>query len=319
MIRLRDILQELDIGDKLWADEELKTVPYVISPGFRAFIKRLYEPNWEPNTDDENEILTQLMRYYHAEGSADMNGSSLGKVFSELLPLKSKFPEILDPTKYSKLKSAGTIDSSIPKAYAKHVWRGATTRQSSLKSLLPNSTWEMSNEMPGYIRIDRPNIKYTSRNNFGFSSFSFDIKTALDFKGRFDREYISTIYGIEVNNPKLLINPDVKLSPYAEHETFYIGKSIKPDVIFISDDRLRAKIYFDFLAYNEQNGIYPQSWEAATMLKTYYDDIWKHAPNIRLDDYPADGWVEAPDLPSKYSEKDSVRIGTILFNMWHGE
>ena len=88
-MKLEDIYEKLNVGDKLWADEGGVAS---LAKRWKGFIDKLYAPDYEPNTDDEEKVLELLMNYFRTNKSGE-----LGAYLKDLLPLKSKFPQILDP------------------------------------------------------------------------------------------------------------------------------------------------------------------------------------------------------------------------------
>jgi hypothetical protein len=85
----KNIQERLDVGDKLFADEGGVAS---LAKRWKGFIDKLYAPDYEPNTEDEEKVLAALMGYFQTNKSGD-----LGAYLKDLLPLKSKFPKILDP------------------------------------------------------------------------------------------------------------------------------------------------------------------------------------------------------------------------------
>ena len=63
----RDIQERLDVGDKLWADEGGVAV---LLKRWKGFIEKLYAPDYEPNTEDEEKVLGLLMNYFRTNKSS---------------------------------------------------------------------------------------------------------------------------------------------------------------------------------------------------------------------------------------------------------
>jgi tRNA A22 N-methylase len=55
----RDIQERLDVGNKLFADNEVE-----IKQDFQKFIEKVYAPDFEPNTEDENELINTLKELF---------------------------------------------------------------------------------------------------------------------------------------------------------------------------------------------------------------------------------------------------------------
>ena len=59
-MKLKRLLKEFEIGDKLFADIGNNAGPHA---AWKDLIKRLYAPDYEPNTEDEDKLLTLLSAY----------------------------------------------------------------------------------------------------------------------------------------------------------------------------------------------------------------------------------------------------------------
>jgi len=254
----KNIREKLNVGDKLWADEE-------------GFVSYVYAPDYEPDTEDEKKVIKALQDYFYKNTGA----KDLGVFLKDLLPLKSKFPKLLDP-RYSDESSHGT-GKPWDSEYEGYAWRGATMKLSELQRLIPQSNLigQVNAKDPKRIRldgisIDNPNLVYTSRGGYGFTSFSLDSYTASHFQGQFDNDRVSVVYGIKLSNPNLIMNPDVSniLSTYAEHETLYVGNKIKPDVIIVTDQRIFDQFKSDALQAGTENPLaYYDGWKREVQLK----------------------------------------------------
>jgi hypothetical protein len=98
MIKLTDILEELEIGKVLFGDPDWMNRP-----------NRWKDLNisYEPNTDDEKHLIQLLKRWIMEPHKA--KDPELGQKLKELLPLKSKFPRVLDPSKGRKIYDGTTL------------------------------------------------------------------------------------------------------------------------------------------------------------------------------------------------------------------
>ena len=254
----KNIREKLNVGDKLWADKE-------------GFVSYVYAPDYEPDTEDEKKVIKALQDYFYKNTGA----KDLGAFLKDLLPLKSKFPKLLDP-RYSDESSHGT-GKPWDNEYEGYAWRGATMKLSELQRLIPQSNLigQVNAKDPKKIRIDGfaiddPNYVYKSRGSYGFTSFSLDSYVADNFKGQFDDDRVSVVYGIKLSNPNLIMNPDVSniLSTYAEHETLYVGNKIKPDVIIVTDQRIFDQFKSDALQAGTENPLaYYDGWKREVQLK----------------------------------------------------
>jgi len=241
----KNIYETLNVGDKLWADEDPKSPDLDVD--FIRYLKKLYAPDFEPNTKDEDELLRVLQDYFYANTGA----KDLGKLLKGLVPLKSKFPRLLDPAQSKDVGGSGKPWQSEYEGYA---WRGATMPLKDLQRLIPQSrlVGQANEKDPKRIRIDGfaiddPNFVYKSRGDYGFTSFSLDAYTADNFKGQFEDDRVSVVYGVKLTDPNLIMNPDVSnlLSKYKEYETLYVGDKVKPDVIMVTDRRIKGQFQDD--------------------------------------------------------------------------
>ena len=126
----RDIQERLDVGDKLWADEGGVAV---LLKRWKGFIEKLYAPDYEPNTEDEEKVLGLLMNYFRTNKS-----SGLEIYLKDLLPLKSKFPQILDPRAQDYIPTSSEETEWVSNG-GDYVWRGATMSLDQAKKLIRNA------------------------------------------------------------------------------------------------------------------------------------------------------------------------------------
>ena len=264
----KDIYESLNIGDKLWADQLFKGLQ--LDDQFISFLNKLYAPDFEPNTKDEDELLKALAEYFYQNTGA----KDLGKLLKGLVPLKSKFPRLLDP---AQSKDVGGSGKPWQTGYEGYAWRGATMPLKDLQRLIPQSNLiaQANEKDPRKIRIDgasidNPNFIYKSRGGYGFTSFSLDAYTADNFKGQFDDDRVSVVYGVKLTDPNLIMNPDVSnmLSGYKEYETLYVGDKVKPEVIIVQDPRILSQFREAAREAGTENPL------------AYYDD-WKRTAKIK--------------------------------------
>jgi hypothetical protein len=235
----KDIQERLDVGDKLFADNEVE-----IKQDFQKFIEKVYAPDFEPNTEDENELIATFREYFKSNKSG-----GLGIYLKDLVPLKSKFPKILDPRAQDSTPAASEETEWVSNG-GDYAWRGATMPLSQAQKLIRDAEYQHSPFFSdrGFV-INQPNITYISRGERGFTSFSADLKGALNFKGRIgfrgEGLAVSVIYGVKKSNPNLILNPDMadSLSPFKENETLYVGDNVEPDVVIINDVRIMGQMY----------------------------------------------------------------------------
>jgi len=169
----------------------------------------------------------------------------LGVYLKDLLPLKSKFPQILDPQLQGYIPAASE-DTEWVSNGGDYAWRGATMPLSQAQKLIRDAEYKhtpfFSNR--GFV-INQPNITYVSRGERGFTSFSSDLKGAIQFKGKMGTDAVSVIYGVKKSNPNLVMNPDASdsISVFKENETLYVGDNVQPDVVIINDVRIMGQMY----------------------------------------------------------------------------
>ena len=184
----KNIRERLNVGDKLFAGE------YGVESSRRQwlqFINKLYAPDYEPNTEDEEKVLELLMNYFNYDKSGE-----LGAYLKDLLPLKSKFPKILDPQAQGYIPASSEETEWVSNG-GDYVWRGATMPLDQAKKLIRNAVYTH----PAFLKergfiINQPSITYTSRGESGFTSFSSDLKGAIQFKGKMGSDAVSVIYGV---------------------------------------------------------------------------------------------------------------------------
>ena len=272
-MKLKRLIKEFEAGDKLFADRGNNAGS---TTNWKNWIEKMYAPDYEPNTEDEDKLLTLLSAYLENPDSGDF-GSALN--LKDLLPLKKKFPKVLDPSVPSTARERAGGGSTDLAGYNDHVWRGATMKLSTLQKLLPKGEWFGSPSHDWSAGFVNPGITYKSRGSYGFTSFSQSSAQASTFKGKYDEQRVSVIIGIKNTHPKLLFTPGFMnaLSRYAEYETLFVGKAVKPDIIIINDPRILKQMEADMKAQ------YPDDKERffATTDKGKVFPDWKR--NVKLD------------------------------------
>ena len=264
-MKLEDIYEKLNVGDKLWADEG----------GVASLAK--------PNTDDEEKVLELLMNYFRTNKSGE-----LGAYLKDLLPLKSKFPQILDPQLQGYIPAASE-DTEWVSYGGDYAWRGATMPLNQAQKLIRDAEYKHTRMFSdrGFV-INQPNITYVSRGERGFTSFSSDLRGALNFKGKMGTDAVSVIYGVKKSNPNLVMNPDASdsISMFKENETLYVGDNVQPDVVIINDVRIMGKMYQEARPWikaiegdagsppmKSQWEAYGTQWAEKVTLNPSYDDV----------------------------------------------
>lgn len=268
----KDIQERLNVGNKLFADNEVE-----IRQDFQKFIEKVYAPDFEPNTEDENELIDTLKGYFKLNKSG-----GLGIYLKELVPLKSRFPKILDPRAQDYIPASSEETEWVSNG-GDYAWRGATMPLDQAQKLIRDARYLHSPMFKerGFV-INQPNITYVSRGERGFTSFSSDLIASLNFKGNLaNPNTVSVIYGVKKSNPNLLLNPDMadSLSPFKENESLYVGDEVKPDVVIINDVRIMGQMYKsmpeEFL-YQKERGEwedYGNQWLKKATLNPDYKNV----------------------------------------------
>lgn len=161
MIKLKDILKELDYGEKLWADPSR-----LDDSKYEEFLQYLYGiDNTEEDTYWEEEMFWRIKNYI--EDEKEITFSSKDK--KDLLFLKKYFPEMLDPS-----RSLGFTSGEI--------YRGMTAPiKDVVKYIKIAEDIEWYGSSGKYIRLSDVNTTLTSRGTRGFISATTDVGIALGF------------------------------------------------------------------------------------------------------------------------------------------
>ena len=268
-MKLKRLIKEFEAGDKLFADRGNNAGS---TTNWKNWIEKMYAPDYEPNTEDEDKLLTLLSAYLENPDAGDFS-SALN--LKDLLPLKKKFPKVLDPSVPSTARERAGGGSTDLAGYNNHVWRGATMKLSTLQKLLPKGEWYGSPAHDWSAGFVNPGITYKSRGSYGFTSFSQSSAQASVFKGKYDEQRVSVIIGIKNTHPKLLFTPGFMnaLSRYAEYETLFVGKAVKPDIIIINDPRVIRQIIKDIQA--EEERIYRETGLKKLIGQSEFFKTWK--------------------------------------------
>ena len=204
------------------------------------------------------------------------------------MPLKSKFPQILDPQAQDYIPAASEETEWVSNG-GDYAWRGATMPLSQAQKLIRDAEYKHTRMFSdrGFV-INQPNITYVSRGERGFTSFSSDLRGAIQFKGKMGSDAVSVIYGVKKSNPNLVMNPDASdsISMFKENETLYVGDNVQPDVVIINDVRIIGKMYqearpwikaieddTDSPPMRSQWEAYGTQWAEKVILNPSYDNV----------------------------------------------
>lgn len=235
MIKLKHILQEFETGNVLlgapdgtnWHPDTSKW-------------KELGIP-YEPNTIDEKQLI-QLIRDWILKMRSDPD---LGELLRELLPLKKKFPIILDPTKGRSVYEGTTF------------YRGTLLPLSDL--IYRNSGWKLNTSPDFPYGAIESNIPYTWEvtGRKGFTSFTPVAETADGFAADYMQSngmrftnivnrledgsgMIPAIITIADTYPDAIMNPKVlnAIGGLGEYEVLVLGKQIKARSVIVPNWKL---------------------------------------------------------------------------------
>ena len=233
MIRLKNILEELEIGKVLFGDPDWMSRP--------DRWKDLKIP-YEPNTDDEKHLIQLLKKWIMEPHKA--KDPELGQKLKELLPLKSKFPRVLDPSKGRKIYEGTTL------------YRGTLLPLKDIMNM--SGVWQPNNDVNyvgGAISNKSPYIwSAVGSGQKGFTSFTPADGVAENFAATIageygvmqrDRDYdrfvekmvdneymgmIPVVLEIPDTYPAALFNPQLTVALtnwFSEYEVLVIGDSVK--------------------------------------------------------------------------------------------
>lgn len=233
MIRLKNILEELEIGKVLFGDPDWMSRP--------DRWKDLEIP-YEPNTDDEKHLIQLLKKWIMEPHKA--KDPELGQKLKELLPLKSKFPRVLDPSKGRKIYEGTTL------------YRGTLLPLKDLMNM--SGVWEPNNDVKyvgdAIANKSLYNWSAVGSGQKGFTSFTPADGVAENFAASIagengvmqkDRDYdrfvekmvnkeymgmIPVVLEIPDTYPTALFNPQLTVALtnwFSEYEVLVIGDSVK--------------------------------------------------------------------------------------------
>ena len=179
-LKLRDILEDLDYGERLFADPEdsWKVDPDLIKP-------------FEPNTQQEKQLLKALTDYFR-QPSSEIDP----KMLRDLYKLRDKFPKILKP-------KPGTDT----------VYRGATIDLPTVMS----ANWQKYSY--GYYTTDITAVKSRRKGFISVSENEAEARFFVGMS-RATNDRIPVIYDIPVKQNKVLFNTDFTngISRFSEDE-----------------------------------------------------------------------------------------------------
>jgi len=226
--QVKELLNEFEIGKVLLGDPHGDE-----TPGIKMKWSKLGIP-FEKNTEDEQRLL-DILRFWIGEVEEDPR---LLTILKKLLPLKSKFPKILDPKQY--------------KGRDGFVYRGTLVPASDMVKL---RGWERKEGEFGEVLETDYKYTWNPRGEKGFTSFSPDPMTVIEFADQYgddstfnptyfvnnlmhnkiEGKMLPVILKVADSNPNLIMNPDFinTLTDLEEFETFLLGTPTKVDGVII--------------------------------------------------------------------------------------
>jgi len=299
---MKSPISELDYGKELFG-QNLPNRRY--NPNWKKLI-----PNEEPNTDDENKALYLLKKWYDDEKSP----AELTKLFGELLKLKSKFPNVLNPT-----MGRSTYENN-------EFFRGTLL---PLSHLIKLGGWE---KYDGLDFDDRGAIQtkasylWKPKSSKGFTSVTPTPHLALNFaldyawrkvKGMWERNILKSLQGkgdtlvpvilvFKDTHPNMIINPIFSnlLSANVESEVILVGKSSKPSYIIVpnfdvvqqeaEEENIKLHNYFKGLKENTMKSSDKQ------LNESFYNEFVSQFMSEVMEDEGGSNEIKVGEYQTKY-------------------
>ena len=219
MIKLIDIIQELNIGKRLFADPTPSFSRVGTHHRLTDLLKALNIP-YEYNTDDENAVLKSIEDYLRKP----QNATNLKSNLLKLLPLKSQYPQLLDPAQDPYMK----VD---------FVYRGATIDTKKLVNLVNKNGSKKGSDYEDFITVRADGMKVTTNTTRGFLSFTANKVVAETFATDTRKQLLSlerlaqrypAVLKCDINDmsDKLILAPSfADALVFSEQETICIGNT----------------------------------------------------------------------------------------------
>ena len=222
MIKLKDILKELDYGNELFGSIPKNLRMY--SSGMLSKFQRDYDISSEENTKGEDKILKNL------EGYLQTNKKDIQYELDDIFQLKSKFPKMLDPHYDLKFEYAYR-GMSMPIPDVVDILERNPFKESNLIKIHNNTT----------IKIEDSGV-IQPRSSKGFSSLSIELEKAWEFAYDRKNEHVfrgryPVIIRIPYNKVanRSLFNPLFldTFTVYKENEFWVLGDSLPYDAVYL--------------------------------------------------------------------------------------
>jgi hypothetical protein len=220
MIRLRDILRELQYGEKLWADPATA----MDSDAIRAFLDRVYKGELEPNTPEEAEVFAAIKTYLLRNTRDQIDTQML----ADLMAMKPRFPAILDPRKSDQRVTA--------------VYRGMTVAIEDVPALIAKARQVKPVDIFGmaWFQLSGVDTELRSRSKGNFASFATTLRSAASF-GKTASFDASGRWAVVTKTPyariagSALWNPDwlAMVGGFEESEIWLIGQQFPVQDLYV--------------------------------------------------------------------------------------
>jgi len=230
IIKLTEILKEIEIGNVPFADETDKSIEKII-----YLVDLLKDYGKEDNTKSESDFLADLKKYFNTPSRDNLTSTIDIADLKQLLKLKSKFPSILSPV-------AEGHD---------YAFRGMTI---PVDYLLNNPEGSSGNRFEGEkLRFAVPKgTKIKSLSKRPFLSFSLSARTAYNFSDVVSQDPTNNaqywlnsgklpgLVAVDINDPNFLFSYKFtrSISHWDEDEIIYVGNEPTIEYVEISKNSL---------------------------------------------------------------------------------
>ena len=223
MIKLVDLLKEFEFGEKLFADPDDPVVSRGNSTEWSAFMRKVYNNNYESNTNDETYLLNAIKTYLNDSNKKDITPDML----KDLLSIRNKFPNIL-----------------MPPSHITTLYRGMTMDMNSLTKIVQDAT-EIKKEGDGDNRLILKGVSRTIASRAkDFISMTTDWRIAQRFpagninavlaSGRYP---IIVVVDIQDVKDRVLMNPEFldAIIGFRESECWIVGSDMPASELIITN------------------------------------------------------------------------------------
>jgi hypothetical protein len=223
MIKLKDLLKEFEFGEKLFADPDDPIVSRGNSTEWTAFMRKVYNSNYESNTNDETYLLNAIKTYLNSSDKKDITPDML----KDLLSIRNKFPNIL-----------------MPPSHITTLYRGMTMDMNSLIKIVQDAT-EIKKEGHDDKRLILKDISRTITSRAkDFISISTDWRIAQRFpagnitavldSGRYP---VVAVVDVQDVKDRVLMNPEFldAIIGFRESECWIVGSDIPVSVLITTN------------------------------------------------------------------------------------